>query len=377
MKTLFYLKKLVSFDSVSSKSNREVSLYIENKLKKHGFQTERLIYRAPNRERKYNIIAKKGEGVGGLAYSCHSDVVPADQWHTKVKGPFEPAIARERLYGRGSCDMKGSIACMLQAAQTFDASEFSEPLYFICTADEECGYTGAKHVVENSKLYREIVENKTPMIIGEPTLLEVVHAHKGSFLLEIISKGISAHSSTREGHNANLAMIPLLNEARNIYDELETNPDLQNEDFDPPTMSWNIGINDYTQAINMTPAQSRCTVYFRPMPGIDHEPIVQRLEKVAQENGLELKRNFYGQPVFTDPNSDFVKTALELSRNRASRTVSYGTDGGAFVEVEHKIIFGPGSIAQAHTHNEWISLEQLSLGTQMFAKFINRFCCKE
>lgn len=377
MKSLFYARKLISYNSVSSRTNREVSVYIENKLKKHGFVTERITYLDQNKVRKYNIVGKKGSGYGGLAYSCHSDVVPADKWHSRKKGPFQPGIARDRLYGRGSCDMKGSIACMLAAVQSISWDQMKKPVYFICTADEECGFAGAQQVVEKSEYYREIVEHQTPMIIGEPTLLEVVYGHKGSYLLEIFSKGVSAHSSTREGKNANLAMIPVLVEAKKIHDELETDPQFQNSSFDPPTMSWNIGINDYTTAINMTPAQSRCTVYFRPMPGVDPEPIVDRLEKVVLENGLEIKKSYYGGPVLTDPDSHLVQTALELSRRRKARTVSYGTDGGAFTEVRDKIIFGPGNIAQAHTYNEWIAIEQLSLGTQMFGKFLKRFCCEE
>ena len=376
MKSLFYAKKLVGFNSVSSRTNREVSMYIENKLKKHGFTTERLTYLDQNKVRKFNIVGKKGSGTGGLAYACHSDVVPADRWHSKVKGPFEPGIARDRLYGRGACDMKGSIACMLEAVQMVSWSQMDRPVYFICTADEECGYDGAKFVAENSAYYREIVENQTPMIIGEPTLLEVIYAHKGSYLLEIFSKGVSAHSSTREGKNANLAMIPVLNEAKKIHDEVESDKAYQNDLFDPPVLSWNIGINDGTSAINMTAAQSKCTIYFRPMPNVDHDPIVDRLQKVVDENGLTMNKRYFGQPVFTDPESSFVSSSLELARKRKARTVSYGTDGGAFTEVENKIIFGPGNIAQAHTYNEWIAIEQLSLGTQMFAKFLKRYCCE-
>ncbi|MEE2640520.1 MAG: M20/M25/M40 family metallo-hydrolase, partial [Planctomycetota bacterium] len=359
------------------RTNRNVSLYIENKLKKHGFATERITYLDRNKVRKFNIVGKKGNGQGGLAYSCHSDVVPAEKWHSKKKGPFQPGIARDRLYGRGSCDMKGSIACMLEAVQSVSWDKMKAPIYFICTADEECGFEGAKQVTQKSDFYREIVEHQTPMIIGEPTLLEVIYSHKGSYLIEISSKGISAHSSTREGRNANLAMIPVLHEAKKIHDELEEDPRWQNTLFEPATMSWNIGINDHTSAINMTPSQSKCTIYFRPMPSVDYEPVLKRLEDVVAEHGLKMKKNKYGDPVYTDPESDFVQTALELSRKRKPRTVAYGTDGGAFTEVKNKIIFGPGNIAQAHTFNEWIAIEQLSLGTQMYAKFLQRFCCEE
>ena len=377
MKSLYYTRKLIQFDSVSSNSNREISGFLEGKLRKHGFSTERVAYLDDQKVRKYNIIGKKGSGKGGLAYSCHSDVVPAETWHSSSKGPFEPAIARDRLYGRGSCDMKGSIGCMLEASQLIRWDEMKHPLYFICTADEEVGFNGARQVVKNSKYYREMVENQTPTIIGEPTLLQVVFAHKGSYLLQATSRGTAAHSSTRDGKNANLAMIPFLDEARKIHVELEEDSRWQNSIFDPPTMSWNIGINDHTAAVNMTPAQSQCTIYFRPMPDVDYQPILARIKKAADENGLQLKNDHYGDPFQTDPDCEFVQTAIDLSRCRKPRTVSYGTDGGVFTELENKIVFGPGNIAQAHTENEWIGLEQLSLGTQMFSKFIRRFCCEE
>lgn len=351
-------------------------MYIENKLKKHGFSTERLTYLDENRVRKFNIVGKKGSGTGGIGYACHSDVVPAEIWHSKVKGPFEPGIARDRLYGRGSCDMKGSIGCMLEAVQNVSWSEMHSPIYFICTADEECGYTGAKEVVAKSKYYREMVENQTPLIIGEPTLLDVVHAHKGSCLIEAVARGKSAHSSTREGVNANLAMIPFLAEAKSIYEETESNADFKNALFDPPTLSWNIGINDYTPAINMTADRSRCTIYFRPMPDVAHEPLVQRLQDVAKQQEIEFRVQEYGKPLWTDPDSEFVRIALELSRKRKARTVGFGTDGGVFDELKNKIVYGPGNIAQAHTENEWIAIEQLTLGTQMFTKFLKRFCCE-
>ena len=113
------------------------------KLTKHGFVVEKIEYLDSRRVRKVNLVAKKGTGHGGLAYFSHSDVVPATKWFTKKFGPFEPTIARQRLYGRGSCAMKGSIACMLAASQQFSWDDLKKPIYFVVTADEEVGYLGA------------------------------------------------------------------------------------------------------------------------------------------------------------------------------------------------------------------------------------------
>ncbi len=276
MKAVRYAKRLIGFDSTSSNSNRVISRYLEIKLTKHGFVVEKQEYRDPNGVRKVNLIAKKGSGHRGLAYFAHSDVVPARRWFTKNFGPFEPVVSRQRLYGRGSCDMKGSIACMLTAARQFSWDDFRQPLYFVVTADEEVGFHGAKWVAQESKMYREMVNHGTRAIIGEPTSLDVVHAHKGSIKIAASAEGIAAHSSTREGKNANLAMIPFLAEMKRIHDETETNANWQNNEFQPPTISWNIGVKDNSPAVNVTASNSTCTIYLRTMPGIDVQPLLGR-----------------------------------------------------------------------------------------------------
>src|SRR5205085_197767 len=139
--------------------------------------------------------------------------------------------------------------------------------------------------------------------IGEPTKLEVVYAHKGTYGFNAVSHGRAAHSSTTQGINANLKMIPFLAEMKVIHDELESDPRWRNNEFDPPTMSWNIGINDHTAAVNITPPQSVCTVYFRPMPGQDHESLITRAWAAAERCGLEFARSPGGRSPYIDPQS--------------------------------------------------------------------------
>ena len=374
MNALSLVKELIKIESPSNISNVAVSDFLQQELEHIGFAVERLEYLDVNEVRKVSLVGKKGTGTGGLAYFAHSDTVPAETWHSSEHGPFAPAIVEQKLYGRGSCDMKGSIACMISAAREMDESQLEEPLYIAITADEEVGYLGAKQVAAESGYYREMVEAETPAIIGEPTLLEVVHAHKGSYGFRVTSRGRAAHSSTSEGINANLAMIPFLLEMKAIHEETETCQQWHDARFDPPTVSWNIGINDHTPAVNVTPPQSVCTVYFRPMPEQDPEILMQRAETVAQNLGLEFEAFRHGLPFFTEPGSPFVRQATELAGHQKSRTVSYGTDGGVLKELKHKVVLGPGSIAQAHTADEWITLKQLTAGTEMYAKFIRHYC---
>lgn len=375
MNELEFASRLVSFDSVSRKSNAAVSDYAEQSLRQLGFETERLEYDDAHQVRKVCIVAKKGSGTGGVAYFGHTDVVPADPWFSKEHGPFQPTVRDGRLYGRGSCDMKGSVACFWAAAAQFSPERLQRPIYVTCTADEEIGYYGAREVAEKSKFYREMVAGGSHGIIGEPTCLEVVYAHKGTYGFSVISHGRAAHSSTNKGLNANLAMIPFLSEMKAIHDELECDPAWQNAEFDPPGISWNIGINDHTPAINITPPQSICTVYFRPMPGQNGDLLIERARLIAERCGLEFRRGHSGRALYVDPGSPFVQSVLELAGKAAPRTVAYGTDGAMFGELKNILVLGPGNIAQAHTHDEWIELAELARGTALYSRLIEHFCC--
>ena len=116
-------------------------------------------------------------------------------------------------------------------------------------------------------------------------------------------------------------------------------------------------------------------MYFRPMPGQDPELLINRARDSANECGVELRIRYRGEPMYTDPDSHFVQESLALAGRSAPRTVCYGTDGGTFTELKQKIVFGPGDIAQAHTEDEWVSLEQLESGTNAFERLIREWCC--
>lgn len=368
------VSRLVAAPSVSVDTNRDAAQVSADLLESAGFQVEIQEFADPFGVSKFNVAGRRGSGEGGLAYFGHTDVVPVTSWSFPGCGPFEPSVLDGRLYGRGSCDMKGSVGCFIAAASEIKTADLRAPVYVFCTADEEVGFHGARHMVRHSTLYREAVAGRADGIIGEPTELAVVHGHKGIYGMRIVARGRAAHSSTRAGLNANLAMIPVLEEARRIHDETLTDSRWLHSEFEPPWISWNIGINDHTPAVNITPPQSICTIYFRPMPGQHPRELIERMERVSTAAGLEFSLECQGDPVYTDPASPLIRRLLDLTGQTVSKTVAYGTDGVAFAEMSSLAVFGPGSIQQAHTDDEWISLEQLGRGAAIYEKLIRAVC---
>ncbi len=308
-----------------------------------------------------------------MAYFAHTDVVPAVGWSGPGK-PFEPVVQDNRVYGRGSCDMKGSLAAMIVAASRIDQRQQTAAITIACTADEEVGFEGAKHLVTHSRTYRRLTESQPLAIIGEPTQCEVVHAHKGIEAYSITSLGRAAHSSSREGLNANIAMVPMLVELLRLYELVEADPSLHDDRFDPPTLSWNFGVSDHCTAVNITPARSDAWISLRTMPEIRGETLLAAARAKARELGLKFEREHHGPPMWIDPNSDAVRLMCELAGCAAAQTVCYATDGGEFSELEKRVVCGPGNIAQAHTSDEWLDLEQLERGIDLYHRVLQRCC---
>lgn len=367
------LQALIRFPSVSSTSNVAINQHIAGQLERLGFSVSIENYHDPDGTQKSNLIATRGVGPAGLAYFCHTDVVPVDAW-TGPGDAFDPVLESNRLYGRGSCDMKGSLVAMLTAIAQLSPHRQTAPIHVICTADEEIGFVGAKSLVATSPRYRELVRSQPLAIVGEPTSCEVVHAHKGIYGFRIISRGRAAHSSTRDGINANVAMVPMLVELLRLQQLSEADPSLQDPRFDPPTLSWNFGVSDHARATNVVPAKSEAWVSLRTMPTIDGELLVTAAREKAHSLGLEFKREKGGGFVWIDPQTPAVRAMCEVARCLEPKTVCYGTDGGEFTELEKLVICGPGDIAEAHTSDEFLSLEQLDRGIDLYARALRRWC---
>ncbi len=366
-------KAIVAYPSESQTSNVEVTQHLAGVLRQLGFHLEEVPYTDAAGVAKLSIVGKLGRGEGGLALMSHDDVVPAnpaDGWH---RDPYDPYEANGRLYGRGACDMKGPLAASICAAARFKAADLTAPLYIVVTADEEVHAVGAQKVTAYSELFAEASTGCG--IICEPTSLRVVHAHKGSLAIQVTAKGRPAHTSTLKGINANLKMIPFLAEMKQFNEQVLSARRYRNEEFAPPHSEWCIGINDHNRATNISPAQSICTLNYRPMPGINVEDLIDKTRQSAQKHGLDFELKHRGEPLYTAVDAPLVRTALELTGHDQPTTVAYGTDGMAFVEkMKQMIVLGPGDIAQAHTANEWISLDQLHASVDLYARFIEHIC---
>ena len=373
MNAIELTKTLIGYNTVSPNCNVEVMDFLTKTLETVGCEVERVVYNDPAGVLKVNLIGRKGpdNGQRGLALLGHIDTVPAIGWS---ENPFEARIVDGKMYGRGSCDMKGSVACMIEVVSQYDASDLHAPLYVVITADEEVGYFGATAVAEKSEMFNNLYGFPQYGVVGEPTELKAVYAHKGAVRFSVTAYGRAAHSSTGEGDNANLKLIPFLAEMRDIHQELMSDPQYFNSEFTPPYTDWNITISDGECTANITAPKSVCNINYRPMPGDDIQYWIDRGRKAAEIHDLEFDLFINAGPVRTPPDAEIIKTALEITGDTKPYTVAYSTDAAEFANHMETVIIGPGSILQAHTVDEWMALDQFEKGIDIFSQFVDRLC---
>ena len=368
-------KDLISYNSVSQISNVPVTRHVAKVLKSLGFKIEELPYTDEHGVDKLSIVAKLGSGTGGVTLMSHNDVVPAVNAEDWTGSPFEARVRKGKLYGRGAADMKGPLAASICAAARFKAKNLRAPVYIVVTADEEISGAGAADVTRRSLFFQEASSGYG--LICEPTRMRVVYAHKGGMGIRIVAKGRAAHTSTLRGVNANLKMIPFLAEMKKINDLVLSSSRYRNDEFKPAHSEWSISVNDHNVAMNISPVESECRISYRQMPDIDVQPLIERTKNAARKYGLKCQVSRLGQPHYTQPDSPLVRTALKITGTRKPLTVPYGTDGIAFcTKMKQLIVMGPGDIAQAHTVDEWIELEELRRGVEIYRRFIDHVCVK-
>jgi N-acetylglutamate synthase-like GNAT family acetyltransferase len=175
--------------------------------------------------------------------------------------------------------------------------------------------------------------------------------------------------------NANHGLIPILPFLLELQEQTERNVKYQNEFFDPPTLSWNITLLNEPMAVNITPSMARANVFFRPMPNVDYQPLLDQLSAECDRLGLEYQFIDRTNPWMCEPTAPHVLQMLAVTGNHVPRTVCFATDGGALQRLQNLVVCGPGDIAQAHRRDEFISLEQLQLGSEVFEKAFRAWSC--
>ncbi len=368
------LAELVALDTTSSRPNVPLVDLAQARLEAAGFRAERLPYRDGAGVEKVNLVAVKG-GSGGeeraaLALVGHSDCVPYDAAWTDALRLTE---RDGKLYGRGACDTKGFIACALHAA-THYTGELRAPLMVVLTADEELGCEGAKHLVELGK------GRARHAIVGEPTSLVPVRAHKGYCLAEVEVLGKEGHSAyPDEGASAIfragrfLQRLELLARTRLRED--------RDEAFEPPFTTVNVGLISGGKAANVIPGACRFWVEWRPIPRQPQARVLELLEGlreelVRDEPGFEARiRLLRREPaVDTRADAEVVRLLAELSGN-APITVPFGTEAPQLTELgAEAVVFGPGDIRVAHQTGEHVPMEHLVRCEAYLSQAIAHFC---
>ena len=361
-------KQLISFPTPSQVSNESISDFLVDILTDGGCTVERLSYQDESGVAKVSLVARKGNGEGGLGLFSHSDTVPANE---EVWSPFLPVVEDGRLIGRGSCDMKGPLAATVVAAANADPDRLARPLYVVVTADEEIGFGGARQVMVESRLLKENMPDHG--VVAEPTELVPVYAHKGGMHFMITATGRSAHTSTDRGISANLLMAPFLAEMAELAESLRGDERFRNDEFDPPTNGFNMTIDDGGCKLNVTAAKTVCGLSIRTMPDDHHEEVKDLIEAATQRYGFEFAvRGF--EPFYVAQDAPIVKAALTATGLERAQTVPFGTEALVYQDHLQSVILGPGNIAQAHTVGEWIDVAQLQRAVDVYEQMIHDLC---
>jgi acetylornithine deacetylase len=364
------LARLVAFDTTSRDSNLALIEHVEALLHTLGIAATRV----PNGDgRKANLYATLGPRTeGGIVLSGHTDVVPVDGqlW---TSDPFTLAERGGRLYGRGTCDMKGFLALALATAPIFAApGRLKRPIHFAFSYDEEVGCLGAPAMI--AEIARNLPK-PSAVIVGEPTNMEVVHGHKGITSYVVTVTGYEAHSSlTHLGLSANMMAIRLMHSLSELAARLEQDADPASP-FVPKHATLTIGQINGGTAVNILARECVFVFDLRSPPGIDPMATLAPFLQEAQALDAEMKARFPAAgvqitrrsltPAFApEPSGEAERIARSLTGdNGPPRVVAYAAEAGQFQEAGFStVICGPGSIEQAHQPDEYVERAQMERG---------------
>ena len=372
------LKRLVAFDTTSRNSNLDLIKYIQSYLDDHGLKSTLV----PNAEgTKANLFATIGpEAEGGIVLSGHTDVVPVDgqPWTTDPWTLTEKPDGK--LYGRGTCDMKGFIAVALAHVPEFQKARLKVPMHFAFSYDEEIGCLGAHSLAE--KLMGNVPRPQA-VIVGEPTMMSVVNAQNAGGGLNATFNGFEAHSSmTHLGVSAIHYAGEFIHWLNELQEELaqRRHPHL---DTVPNHTTINVGIVTGGTAGNILARECVLNWGYRTLPGDDNTEVQRRAEqyiaelllpKMRQKHpdaNITIKRRSFVPGLLPQENEEAAKLALQWTGGNRTYAVPYGTEAGIFrSHGVPTVICGPGDIAQAHQPNEFVLKSQMDACDTFVGKMI-------
>ncbi|WP_423359838.1 acetylornithine deacetylase [Pseudomonas citronellolis] len=371
------LARLIAFDTVSRNSNLALIKYIQDYLAGLGVDSELFFDEAGG---KANLFATLGpRDRGGVCLSGHTDVVPVDGQNWSVP-PFELTENDGRLYGRGTADMKGYIACVLAAVPAFLAQPLRVPLHLAFSYDEEVGCLGVRSLLAD--LARR--EHKPiACIIGEPTELKPVLGHKGKLAMRCQVHGAACHSAyAPQGVNAIEYAAKLINHLGEIGTRLAA-PERHDPRFDPPYSTVQTGVIGGGRALNIVPAECQFDFEVRALPSDDPQQVAEQLRDYAETELLPKMRSVKAEAdirfselsaypaLATDPQSEVAQLLARLSGSDEFSTVAFGTEGGLFDQAGiPTVVCGPGSMDQGHKPDEFVSVEQLAACDGMLGRLV-------
>jgi len=369
------LEKLVAFDTTSRNSNLPLIDWVRDYLEGLGVEA---IVRPNETGDKALLLARMGPSdIPAVALSAHTDVVPV----TGQNWTSDPFILTERegkLYGRGACDMKGFIALVLAAVPSFLEKPLRRPVQIVLTYDEETSMAGVAHAIGE---LGSAWQKPDAVIVGEPTMMEVVDAHLSIAGVRMTIRGRAAHSSLPHlGASAIFAAEEIMAELVKIREEFKAAGDPTGR-FTPPYSTLNIGRIEGGTAHNIVAEKCMIEFSLRGVPGYDiedavericafaHGPVLARMRQTAPESEIDIRRWFSVPSLAPDPGSEAEKLAMRLAGTNTTATVSYATEAGSFQRAGlATVVCGPGSIDQAHAPDEYITLEQLARGERFLAR---------
>ena len=359
------LERLVSFDTTSRDGNIPLIAFVEDYLDGWGVPHFRVDYEAG---KKTNLFATIGPAIaGGIVLSGHTDVVPVDgqPW---TSDPFALTERGDRLFGRGTCDMKGFLAVCLAEVPNFLKASLASPIHLALSCDEEVGCKGVRPLVAHM---RDHLPKPRAVIVGEPTSMQVVNAHKSAVTFSTEVTGHEAHSSlTHHGVNAILVAGELLSEISRIREDLIEKGDPTHR-FDPPYSTIHVGVIEGGTAKNIIPRKCSFQWETRLLPTADPDYVPHRFDsfsrrlepamrKVAPETGIATAAVNSVPGLAPEKDSPAEHLALHLAGANSTHAVSYCTEAGLFQQIGiPAVICGPGSIEQAHKPDEWIEISEL------------------